>query len=288
MRYEENRSNPMAAKLGVVAVAVLAIAGIAYFMMKEEPPAKLRDLPAPIQPVVTEAPKAVEKPAYAEPTPAARPEPLPALNQSDVAVVAALQGLNVDGLLQMVIPEEVLRKFVRAVDAVEEGKLINEYRPIVSPKGALLVDSFRATVAGSELGTTAEVEQFRVSAKNYKRYDVYATMLVMLDSDASVAMYNRFYPLLSEAYKEMGLNKGNFHSVLIRAIDNLIAVPEVTGDINLVRPKVYYEFADPALEKLPPTHKLMLRMGPENASRVKSSLKSLRSKLVQQQAAAQR
>ncbi len=284
MRYEERRPNSGAAKLGVVVVAVLAIAGVAYFMMKEEAPAKLRELPALEQPVVIEAPKVAEKPTYAEPPAAARPEPLPALNQSDVAVVAALQGLNVDGLLQMVIPEEILRKFVRAVDAVEEGKLINEYRPIVSPKGALLVDSFRATVAGSELGTTTEVEQFRMSTKNYKRYDNYASMLVLLDSDATVATYNRFYPLLSEAYKEMGLTKGNFHSVLIRAIDNIIAAPEVSGDLNLVRPKVYFEFADPALEKLPAIHKLMLRMGPENASRVKSSMKSLRAKLIQKQA----
>ncbi|MES2676309.1 MAG: DUF3014 domain-containing protein, partial [Pseudomonadota bacterium] len=88
----------------------------------------------------------------------------------------------------------------------------------------------------------------------------------------------------SEAYKEMGLTKGNFHSVLIRAIDNIIAAPEVSGDLNLVRPKVYFEFADPALEKLPAIHKLMLRMGPENASRVKSSMKSLRAKLIQKQA----
>lgn len=287
MRYEERSSNPMAAKLGVVAVAVLAIAGIAYFMMKDEPSNKLRDLPATVPPVVVEAPKVAEKPAYSEPMRPDRPEPLPALNQSDVAVVAALQGLNIDGLLQMVIPEEILRKFVRAVDAVEEGKLINEYRPVVSPKGALLVDSYRATVAGSELGTTAEVEQFRMSAKNYKRYDTYAAMMQLLDSDAAVATYNRFYPLLSEAYKEMGLNKGNFHSVLIRAIDNIIAAPEISGDLNLVRPKVYFEFADPALEKLPAAHKLMLRMGPENASRVKASLKSLRSKLVQNQASTQ-
>ena len=280
MSYEKP-SGSMATKLGVLVVAAAAIAAVAYFVMKDEPPAKLRELPAPIQPLATALPKVAEKHAYEEPIPVVHPEPLPTLNQSDVAVVAALQGLGADGLLQMVIPEEILRKFVRAVDAVEEGKLINEYRPIVSPKGVLLVDSFHATVAGGELGNTEEVEQFRMSAKNYKRYDVYATMVTLLDSDATVAMYKRFYPLLSEAYKEMGLSKGNFHSVLIRAIDNIIEAPDASGDMILVRPKVYFEFADPALEKLPATHKLMLRMGPENANRVKSSLKSLRSKLMQ-------
>ncbi len=281
MSYQEQPANTMAIKLGVAAVALAAIAGIAYYMMKTQPPEKLRELPVMTPPVIAEAPPQPEKPAYDEPIPATRPEPLPALNQSDVAVIAALQGLSVDGLLQMVIPEEILRKFVRAVDAVEEGKLINEYRPIVSPKGALLVDAFRATVSGGELGATQEVEQFRVSAKNYKRYDIYATLIGLLDSEAGVAMYTRFYPLLSEAYKEMGLNKGNFHSVLIRAMDNILDAPDAASNMTLVRPKVYFEFADPALEKLPATHKLMLRMGPENASRIKASLQSLRGKLVQ-------
>jgi hypothetical protein len=279
MSYNEDRSSSKATKLGVMVAGVAAIAGIAYYVLKEEPSTQLRELPIAI-PAVVAPPPAIAKPAYEEPVPVVRPEPLPVLNQSDVAVIAALQGLSVDGLLQMVIPEEILRKFVRAVDAIDEGKLINEYRPLASPKGELLVDSFKATVAGGELGSTAEVEQFRLSDKNFKRYEIYAKILLLLDSDAVVAMYKRFYPLLSEAYKEMGLKKGNFHSVLIGAIDNILAAPVASGEMILIRPKVYFEFADPALEKLPATHKVMLRMGPENAKSIKASLTSLRAKLL--------
>jgi hypothetical protein len=78
----------------------------------------------------------------------------------------------------------------------------------------------------------------------------------------------------------MGLKKGNFHSVLIGAIDNILAAPVASGEMILIRPKVYFEFADPALEKLPATHKVMLRMGPENAKSIKASLTSLRAKLL--------
>lgn len=278
-------SNTMTIKLVVLLGAAVTIGAVSYFMMKDKVESTaLRELPtsAVVQPAaIPAANKTLPKPVYEEPLPVPQLQPLPDLNQSDVAVVSALQGLNVDGLLPLVIPEEVLRKFVRAVDAVEEGRLINEYRPIVSPQGALAVESFHVSVAGGELGSAENVEQFRLSAKNYQRYDVYSRVLTLLNSETLVAMYKRFYPLLNEAYKEMGSTKGNFHSVLVRAIDHILAAPDASGEIILIHPKVYFEFADPVLEKLPATHKLMLRMGPENASRVKASLQSLRNKLVQ-------
>lgn len=285
MSFEQRRSRTIAIKLTVIALAAAAIYAVSYFLVKDEVKSLgLRELPtaAPAPaPVAAEPAKAVEKPVYEEPLAEPNPEPLPDLNQSDLAVVAALQGLGVDGLLQLVISEEILRKFVRAVDLVEEGKLVTEYRPIVSPQGALLVDSFLVSVAGGELGEAQEVEQFRMSEKNYQRYDNYVRVLSLLDSEAVVRMYKHFYPLLNEAYKEMGSSKGNFHSVLIRAIDRLLASPDATADMILVRPKVYYEFADPALEKLPAAQKLMLRMGPANQQRAKASLRSLRAKLLQ-------
>lgn len=87
--------------------------------------------------------------------------------------------------------------------------------------------------------------------------------------------------MLEEAYREMGLKKGNFHTVMLGAIDNLLAAPIVEGEIRLVRPKVFYQYADPALEKLPNSHKLLLRMGPDNARRVHAKLQELRTKLAE-------
>lgn len=285
MSFEAHRSSTIGIKLVVIAVVAAAIAAVAYFLVKDEAkPSGLRELPAAVaaSPLATAASAlAAAKPVYEEPLAEPSPEPLPDLNQSDSAVVAALQGLNVNGLLQLVISEEILRKFVRAVDSVEEGKLVTEYRPIVSPQGALAVDSFYVSVASGELGEVQEVEQFRMSDKNYQRYDAYVSVLSLLNSDAVVATYKHFYPLLNQAYQDMGLSKGNFHSVLIRAIDHLLAAPDATDNINLLRPKVYYEFADPALEKLPATHKLMLRMGPAHEQQVKTTLSSLRAKLLQ-------
>lgn len=288
MRYDNRpgRASGVFNKWNVLLIAAGAIAAVAYFMIKDEVqrPPKLHELPtpAPVQQIpLPEPAKSVDKPVYEEPKPVPIPEPLPDLEQSDAAVLAALKALNINGLVDMIIPEQILRKFVRAVDSAEDGNIVIDYRPISSPQGAFATDSFNVKVAGGELGEQQEVEQFRISPKNYLRYTLYTQVISALDSDAAVATYKRFYPLLNKAYQEMGMNKGNFHSVLIRAIDKALAAPEAGGEILLVRPKVYFEFADPVLEHLPPVHKLMLRMGPDNAAKVKSSLNNLRAKLLQ-------
>jgi hypothetical protein len=46
-----------------------------------------------------------------------------------------------------------------------------------------------------------------------------------------------------------------------------------------VQPKVFYEYADPTLEQLPPLKKLVLRMGPDNVQRLKRYLTELRAAL---------
>lgn len=286
MSYDNRPAGMSAlAKWGVVLVAAAAITGVGYYFVKDEVPntPKLHDLPtpAPTQSIPLPEPKTAEKPVYEEPVAPPAPEPLPDLNQSDAAVIAALKGLNVNGLVEMVIPDQVIRKFVRAINALESGKVITDYRPVASPQGAFAVDSFNVKVSGGELGETQDVEQFRISPKNHLRYTLFVQVLSALDSDVAISTYKHFYPLLNKAYQELGVGKGNFHSVLIGAIDKVLTSPDASGDMLLIHPKVYYEFSDPALEKLPDIDKLMLRMGPDNAAKVKASLKDIRVRLVQ-------
>jgi len=287
MQYNERPAGGFnaLAKWGVVVVAAGAIGTIGYFLMDEEQkrPPKLHELPTPVPIQSAAIPEAINagKPVYDEPRPVPVPQPLPDLDQSDASVLAALKGLNINGLVEIIIPQEILRKFVRAVDVLEEGRVITEYRPIASPQGVFAVDSFNVKVSGGELGEQQDVEQFRVSPKNYLRYTLFVQTISALDSDASIALYKRYYPLLNRAHQELGSGKGNFHSVLIRAIDKVLSAPDANGDMLLIHPKVYYEFADPALEKLPEVHKLMLRIGPDNAEKVKTSLRNIRIKLLQ-------
>lgn len=277
--YQSRQSSSGTLIAIVVLVAIVAAAAF-YYLRDDAPEQSSKTVTAPVavgpQAAATSSVAAsvaaiVE---YTPPEPVAQVEPLPTLNESDSSVLAALQQLRGEGLLQLLVPQEMIRKFVLAVNNIAEGKVIHEYRPVVSPPPPFIAETFSVTVEGTA------ADQERVSPKNFQRYEPYVTTLSLIDSDAAVAVYRRFYPLLQEAFNELGLKKPNFHSVLIAAIDNLLAAPDAQGDLLLVRPKVFYQYADPALEQLPQTHKLMLRMGPENARSVKASLRQLRARLV--------
>jgi hypothetical protein len=269
-------------KWGVVLVAAGAIGAIGYFLLLDKGNSPtFPDSPTPVAAPSATPDVATTKPVYEEPLPTPAPQPLPELDQSDETVLAALKDLNVNGLVETIIPKEILRKFVRAVNVLDEGKIITEYRPVASPQGAFVADSFNVKISGGELGEQQDAEQFRVSPKNYLRYTLFVQVISALDSDSAVGLYKHYYPLLNRAHQELGMSKDNFHSVLIRSIDKVLAAPDVSGDMILIRPKVYFEFADPALEKMPDIHKLMLRMGPDNAAKIKASLKNARVKLLQ-------
>lgn len=279
--YPTRPASSSAALIATVVIALIAL-GLAFTFLRED----AADTPATsVQPVTPAPVPAVAEPSapeqapieeYEPPAQVIEVEPLPALSESDSSVLSALTQLRGEGLIELLVPQELVRKFVLAVNNLSEGKVIHEYRPVVSPPPPFIVEKYTVMIEGEA------VEQERVSARNFQRYEHYVTTLGLIDSDAAVAVYRRFYPLLEEAFRELGLKKPNFHSVLIAAIDNLLAAPDGQTDLPLVRPKVFYQYADPALEQLPQTHKLMLRMGPENARSVKASLRQLRARLVNQ------
>jgi hypothetical protein len=85
--------------------------------------------------------------------------------------------------------------------------------------------------------------------------------------------------LFQQAYEELGYPGAYFNDRLVHAIDHLLATPEIAGDLALKQPRVLYEFADPQLEMLSAGQKAMLRIGPDNARRVKAKLRALRAEI---------
>ena len=114
---------------------------------------------------------------------------------------------------------------------------------------------------------------------NYARYQPYVAVVRNLDVTALMKVYVRFYPLLQHTYENLGYPKGYFNDRLVESIDVLLATPQLTGPIDLVRPNVMYQFADPALEARPAGQKLLLRMGPDNAAAIKEKLTEMRGAL---------
>lgn len=129
-----------------------------------------------------------------------------------------------------------------------------------------------------------------IAPANAARYAPLVRLAESVDTARAVQLYARMYPLLQRAYEELGYPKRYFNDRLVEVIDVLLATPqvdepvklrlvEVKGPIPSERPWVRYEYADPALESLTAGQKILLRMGPDNARRLKAKLTDLRGQL---------
>jgi hypothetical protein len=108
------------------------------------------------------------------------------------------------------------------------------------------------------------------------------------DSRALVRRYVEAYPLFQRAYEELGYPNRYFNDRLIEAIDDMLATPDMTQPIGVIQPKVFYQFTDPDLETRSAGQKVLLRMGGENAAKVKAKLRELRGELAAAGAAARK
>lgn len=245
----------------LVIVAAVAIGG--YFWMKHRAAEPVAPAEAPATPAVVEP--LIEHPVELSPA-----VELPALDDSDGTAGTQLAELvGVERFAELFHADGIVRRFVATVDNLPRAKVAARHRP-VRP----LTDTFRAD--GEDGGP------YTVSEDNYARYAAYVGLIEKLDPDRVAAVYVRLYPLFQTAYEELGYPDGYFNDRLVEAIDNMLAAPDVPGPIELVRPNVVFEFADPLLEARSAGQKLMLRIGPANASRVKAKLRELRSRIADQ------
>ncbi|MFD1217614.1 DUF3014 domain-containing protein [Microbulbifer celer] len=252
--------------------------GIYWFAVRDAPepdvPAPVTEpAPEPDPSVDLDEPKEPEIPPAPEPTePEDPPRELPALNESDKEARADIISLSSDGALaKWIVSDEVVRKWVAAVNTATRGELMHKNRPFTNLKGEIAVKDLESRNDGTKV--------FVLSQENYQRYDQPVRLFAMVDTDTAVKLYQFWYPRLKQAYGELGLKNKNFHAALLAAIDQVLAAPEVEGPIKLVQPTVYYKFEDEKLEKMPGLHKLMIRIGPDNAARVKEKLRELKAAL---------
>lgn len=254
-------------RIAILAGAAALIAASYFFWPQPEPPALAPTAavgPSETTPAQTPAEPAIEHPIEAVKPPEA-PPPV-ALDDSDGAIATALGHLLGDERLRKWFHgDAMVRRFVATVD--------NLSRPTVAMK----VRSLQPVPGGFEV--VRDGETITVSAGNAARYAPYVQALERVDAKQLAGVYLRFYPLFQRAYEELGYPKAYFNDRLVGSIDHLLAAPEPPALLRLTQPKVLYEFEDPQLEALSAGQKAMLRLGPDNAQRVKAKLRALRAEI---------
>lgn len=192
-------------------------------------------------------------------------ERLPALDESDEVMQAVFTRFyDPVKLAELFIFREFVRHIVVSVDNMTTKKLPRRFVFTQSPGTSFMVEK------------TADENEFILDEKNFERYRRFINFADAVDIQQLVSVYVRYYPLFQEAYAELGYPGRYFNARLIEVIDHLRQTPDVKGPIKLLRPKVFYKFADPVLEDLSAGQKLLIRIGYENAVLVKTRLKGLR------------
>jgi Protein of unknown function (DUF3014) len=242
--------------------AVAAFVGYFYYLSQRQPEPSA----APIASAPAVAPQSPAKEASpATPgIPLAPPQAsLPELDRSDAlardSIVALIGRKAFD---ERFAPDQLIRRIVATVDNLPRPTAARNKMPLDPVPGA-----FAAS------GTPDEA---LVDAANFARYEPFLRVMASLDARALVYSYVRAYPLFQRAYEELGYPGKHFNDRLVQAIDDMLGAPQIDAPIKLVRPHVLYEYADPDLEARSAGQKILLRVGGENAARIKAKLREIR------------
>jgi len=272
----------------IIAIIVIVL-GLAAWYLYSVRQAAVDEAPAPpvlVEPAApTPAPeKAADEPIAVTPAPAIEPEaeqaPLPALAESDPAAVEALSGLiGAEQTEQYVVSEDVIPRMVATIDSLSGRQVPGAILVVQGPGGTFeaTADENPDAVIRDEAGDP--IPQFVLDPANYQRYAPYVALLEGVDATRLAATYRDYQPLFDEAFRQLGYPEGDFGQRLGAVIDELLATPEVTEPVRLIKPEAYYLFADEALESLTAGQKALIRMGPDNAARVKAKLVEIRAAL---------
>ena len=199
---------------------------------------------------------------------------LPPLENSDSFVRESLTGLSDTAIWRswLKTPQPV-RKFAQFAENLSRGKVPHKYFQFLKPSGAFSVRS--------EGG-----DQYYLDPAGYKRYDAIARTIDSLDAEQVVSVYTTLEPLLDTAWSELKPQQAansshDFDNILLAAIKKVRSAPVIHKRIQLTRPSVMYQYADPRLEKLNAVSKQMLRMGPKNTRLIQKKLDDIEQRLLE-------
>lgn len=256
----------MGSRIAIVLIVVAAGVG-AFFLFRKPPappppPAPVAAPPAPTPP----PPPPDAAPAIRNPVEPAGGSRVPSLAESDAFIKNALSDLLGKKALAFFNIDGFVHRFVVTVDNLGSEHASSQQWPVVPTGG------------------TFETSGDTIAPGNAARYAAFVRLAELADTHRVAALYKRLYPLFQQAYEELGYPGKYFNDRVVEVIDELLATPDITGPIKVraVENKglpgraSLYQFEDPSLESRAAGQKILLRMGHENAARLKAKLTELR------------
>ncbi len=267
---------------GAIALVAILILGFVLTQDKEEPapppPVVKQPEPPKPEPVIAPEPEPEPEPVVSEPEPLPEPEPepepapepkivLPAIDESDEVVRKDILGLTWDqNLPALFLSEDLIRKGVIFIDNLSHGNVERDFSVVKGP-----VQRFSVL----ELDGKTYIDP-----ASFDRYNLYVAILESFNANDLRGLYEKYSPLVHEVYGELGYPEKDFKEAMILAIDMVLETPDTGKMIEVVSPKVMYQYADEELETASDLQKQVMRMGPENVAKVKDALRKLRRALI--------
>jgi len=238
------------ALLAVAAIAAIGLLALLFVMFRKAPEP---------EPVATPTPVARPEPT---PTPAPTPVVLPALDQSDELVRQLLAAISSNAELGRWLAQSELIRTVTVVTVnVATGESPRPHLEFLAPK-----TRFVPKRTG---------RAFIPDPASFGGYDVMADAIASLDARATAQTYRTLEPLFETAFQDFGMPDTRFRTILDRAIQNLLAVPILRADVELVPHATVFRYQNPDYEQLSPAQKQFLRMGPRNVRIIQEKLREV-------------
>lgn len=264
----------------IAAILVIAAGALGFWFLQQQqqsptvvtlPKFKTEKSPSAITETPLEGPVIRDDPPLASTPPTSETEPdsvIPApaivpaperIEQSDTRVKEAVTQLD-PALINWMLPEEQIRKWVVLINQVADGKVPVKNRPLEYP-----LPAFQVQKKGDTLW---------LNHANYQRTNALISALTQIPPEQITRYYHAWLPLLQQAQDELG-SGGKFHDRLLLAIARVQAIKPLEGDVKLVKGKRFYLFADSTLENASALEKLLWRLGPDNSLRLQQYLGQL-------------
>jgi hypothetical protein len=244
-------------KIAAAALLVVLVAATGYFLFRGRAATTPAATPAATTPAPlrgeTAAPLGAEAPAI----------DLPPLDASDSVVRGLVKELSANpSVAAWLATDNLIRTFTVVVANIASGQPASPQVRSLRPRGAFQFE---------ERG-----EDVFIDPRGYSRYLPLATAAGSIEPEKLAKLYTTLKPRIDEAYRELGQPDTTFDHVLEQAIVVLLKTPVPQGRVALEpHGPVLYDFADPALERLTPAQKLLIRFGPDNQRAVQTSLRNI-------------